>query len=128
MQHHAGDGVQCVACGLAHVIVVKQLGNDLGVGLGDEAEALVEQTLLDPLIVFNDSVVYDGNLLVTGIMRVCVDDGRLAMGRPAGMPMPQLPGTALPPSVISLRTFRRPLALTTSILPAAFCTAIPAES
>ncbi len=31
MQHHAGDGVQCVACGLAHVIVVKQLGNDLGV-------------------------------------------------------------------------------------------------
>ena len=85
MQHHAGDGVQCVACGLAHVIVVKQLGNDLGVGLGDEAEALVDKTLLDLLIVFNDSVVYDGNLLVTGIMRVCVDDGRLAMGRPAGM-------------------------------------------
>ena len=85
MQHHAGDGVQRVACGLAHVIVVKQLGNDLGVGLGDEAEALVDQTLLDLLIVFNDSVVYDGNLLVTGIMRVCVDDGRLAMGRPAGM-------------------------------------------
>ena len=85
MQHHACDGVQCVACGLAHVIVVKQLGNDLGVGLGDEAEALVEQTILDLLIVFNDSVVYDGNLLVTGIMRVCVDDGRLAMGRPAGM-------------------------------------------
>ncbi len=47
MQHHAGDGVQRVAGGLAHVIVVQQLGQHLGVGLGDEGKPLLSQALFD---------------------------------------------------------------------------------
>ena len=47
MQHGAGDGVQRVAGGLAHVIVVQQLGQHLGVRLGDKGKAFVGQALFD---------------------------------------------------------------------------------
>ena len=85
MDHHAGDGIQRVAGGLAGVIVVQQLSHNLGVGLGDEGEAFVQQALFNFLVVFNDAVVYDSDFLVTGIVRVGVDDGRFAMSSPAGM-------------------------------------------
>ena len=74
MDHHAGDGIQRVAGGLAGVIVVQQLGHNLGVGLGDEGEAFVQQALFNFQVVFNDAVVYDSDFLVTGIVRVGVDD------------------------------------------------------
>ena len=85
MQHHAGDGIQRVACRFAGVVVVQQLCHDLGVGLRDKGKAFVEQTILDLLIVFNDAVVHHGNLLVTGIMRVRVDHRRLPVGGPTGV-------------------------------------------
>ncbi len=47
MQHGAGDGVQRVAGGLTHVIVVQQLGQHLGVRLGDKGKAFVGQALFD---------------------------------------------------------------------------------
>ena len=47
MQHGAGDGVQRVAGGLPHVIVVQQLGQHLGVRLGDKGKAFVGQALFD---------------------------------------------------------------------------------
>lgn len=56
-------------------------------------------------------------------MGVRIDHRRLAVSGPTGMADAAGACKALPPSVISLNTFRRPLALTTSILPAAFCTA-----
>ena len=85
MQHHAGDGIQRVACRFAGVVVVQQLCHDLGVGLRDKGKAFVEQTVLDLLIVFNDAVVHHGDLLVTGIMRVRVDHRRLPVSGPTGM-------------------------------------------
>ena len=47
MQHGAGDGVQRVTGGLTHVIVVQQLGQHLGVRLGDKGKAFVGQALFD---------------------------------------------------------------------------------
>ena len=85
MQHHAGDGIQRVACRFAGVVVVQQLCHDLSIGLGDKGKAFVEQTVLDFLIVFDDAVVHHGNLLVTGIMRVRVDHRRLPVGGPASV-------------------------------------------
>ena len=102
MQHHAGDGIQRVACRFAGVVVVQQLCHDLGVGLRDKAKAFVEQTVLDLLIVFNDAVVHHGNLLVTGIMRCALTTDGSPWVAQRVWPMPQLPCTALPPSVISL--------------------------
>lgn len=46
MQHHAGDGIQRVACRFAGVVVVQQLCHDLGVGLRDKGKAFVDQTPL----------------------------------------------------------------------------------
>ena len=85
MQHCAGDGVQRVAGGLAHIIVVQQLGQNLSVGLGRKGEALVGQALFDLEIVLDDAVVHDGNFFIVGVMGVCIDDRGLTVGGPAGV-------------------------------------------
>ena len=64
------------------VIRVNEVGNDLGVGLGDEAIALLLQALPQGLEVFDDPVVDDRHFTVAD-MRVRVVGGRRAVRRPA---------------------------------------------
>ena len=85
VHHHAGDGVQRIARRLAAVIVIHHLGDHFGVGLGGKIVAAGRQAVLEFLIVFNDAVMDHRDLVVTGIMGVRVDGGRLAVGRPAGV-------------------------------------------
>ena len=83
MQHHPGDGAKRVAGGLAGIIVVDELGHNFGIGLGDKVEPAADQPVFQFLKVFNDAVVYHRDPLVLAVMRMGVDDARLAVGGPA---------------------------------------------
>ena len=83
VQHHAGDGLERVAGGLAGIIVVDQLGHDLGIGLGGKLVAAVHQAVFQLLEVFDDAVVYHGDLFVAAVVGVGVGHRRLAVGGPA---------------------------------------------
>ena len=73
-------------CGqqVAVVMRVDEMGDHLGVGLGNELITLLLQPGAQRLEVFNDAVVHHRDLVVAN-MRMRVDGCRGAMGRPAGM-------------------------------------------
>ena len=66
------------------VVFSDQVRHYLGVGLGRELEALGFQFVPQFLVVFDDAVMNDGQA-VARHMRMGVELGRLAMGRPAGV-------------------------------------------
>ena len=70
---------------VALVVLLDQVGDDLGVGLGDEDMAARLQVPAQLGKVLDDPVVDHHDLLVAVGVRVGVDDGRAAMGRPAGV-------------------------------------------
>ena len=61
------------------------MGEDLGVGLGNELVALGQQPLLELLVVFDHAVVDERDLARLIEMRVRVLVGRRAVGRPSGV-------------------------------------------
>ena len=91
MEHHAGDGVQRIPGRFTGVVVVQQLGHDLGIGLGNEGVAAVGQPFFDLEVVFDDAVVHHRDLLVAGIMGMRVDHRGFPVGRPAGVPDAAVP-------------------------------------
>ena len=68
------------------VVVGDKLRHDLGVRLGAEHIALGAQEVPQLDIVFDYSVMHDGDLAVAAQMRVSVYIVRLAVGRPTGVP------------------------------------------
>ena len=66
-------------------MVFQELGHHLAVRIRGEGHTAALELLLDLQIVFNDSVVDQGDLSVLADMRVSVDVVGLAMGGPAGM-------------------------------------------
>ena len=78
--HHRLEDVAAVG-----IVVVEQLGDDLGVRLGAESVALVQQLLLELDVVFNDAVVDNGDFAALADVGVGVDIVRLAVGGPAGV-------------------------------------------
>ena len=72
---------------IAVVVALDQVRNRLGVGLGREAVALLDQGRAQLAVVLDDAVENDGYLaLVTTGERVCVLDHDLAVRGPARMP------------------------------------------
>ena len=65
--------------------LLDQVGDDLGVGLGDELVALRGELALQLQIVFHDAVVDDDDAARAVAMRVGVLFGGAAMGGPAGV-------------------------------------------
>ena len=69
------------------VLAADELRGDLGVGLGEELDALGEQLLLQRVEVLDDAVVDQGEpVVVAAAVRVGVAVGGAAVGRPAGVP------------------------------------------
>ena len=74
---------------VAHPVVLAadELGRHLGVGLGEEHDALGEQLLLEGVEVLDDAVVDQGEpVVVAAAVRVRVAVGGATVGRPAGVP------------------------------------------
>ena len=70
---------------VALVVVIKQLCDDLGVGLRTEDHAGRLQLLLERDVVFNNAVVNDADPSAHAGVRVGVDVVRRTVGRPAGV-------------------------------------------
>ena len=84
--HRAGEVAVCFL-----VVDVQQQGaSDLGVGLGDEAVALIDELRLQRRKVLDDAVVDHSHAAVADDVRVGVRVGRSAMGCPAGVPDAEL--------------------------------------
>src|ERR1035438_9265128 len=67
------------------IILLDQVGNDFGVGLGGELVAFGDQLLFQRKIVFDDSIVDDDDLSRAVAMRVGIFLGGAAVGGPAGV-------------------------------------------
>ena len=65
------------------VVVVDQMGNDLGVGLTAEDNALALQPGLEGQVVFDDAVVHDGDTAAFVHLGVRIDVARFPVGCPA---------------------------------------------
>jgi hypothetical protein len=70
------------------MVFLHQVGDDFGVGLGDELMAVGGELLLERQIVLDDAVVDDDDLALAVAVRVGVLFGGTAMGGPTGVPMP----------------------------------------
>ncbi len=69
------------------VLATDELRGDLGVGLGAEVDALLEELLLQRVEVLDDAVVDQGQpVVVAAAVRVGVAVGGAAVGRPPGVP------------------------------------------
>ena len=68
------------------VVIIQQLGHHLGVRLGAEGVALLQQLLLQRDEVLDDAVVDHGELAALAQMGVGVDVAGLAVGGPSGVP------------------------------------------
>ena len=82
--HAAGHGLHRASLVLV-VVVVDQLGGDLGVGLAVEGVAVLDQLLAQELIVFDDAVVHQNHGVAVAVVGMGVVRGGLAVGRPAGV-------------------------------------------
>ena len=70
-------------------VLLDQVGDDLGIGLGDERVSLGEQLALELEEVLDDAVVDDDDLAVAVAVRVGVLVGGTAVGRPARVADPE---------------------------------------
>jgi len=66
-------------------MALNEVGEHLGVGVASEAVALLREAGLQALVVLDDPVVDNGHAAAAVEVRVGVDLGRRAMGRPAGV-------------------------------------------
>lgn len=67
-----------------------EMGQHLGVGLGAEPVPLGHQLLAQGMVIFNNPVVHHHQIATAITMGMGVFHGRRAMGRPAGMPQPDM--------------------------------------
>mmetsp|Transcript_13494 Transcript_13494/g.42380 ORF Transcript_13494/g.42380 Transcript_13494/m.42380 type:complete len:245 (-) Transcript_13494:344-1078(-) len=91
---HHFDEAQRGARGLGEVVVVLgQFGHHLGVGVGEELDALGLEQLLERLVVGDDTVVHHYEVLRVAVadVRVCVACRRRAVRRPARVRDAHLP-------------------------------------
>ncbi len=77
---------------VAAVVLLDQVGHDLGVGLRGELVALALEFGLQLGEVLDDSVVHDRDAAPAVGVRMRVDDRRLAVGCPPGVPDAQVTG------------------------------------
>src|SRR5208283_3878394 len=91
-REHAGQELHCLAYGffqrdslsvVAFQVFLDQVRDDLGVGLGGEAMAFLDQLLLEADIVLHDTVVDDNDLSGAVAMRVRVLLRRTSVRGPA---------------------------------------------
>ena len=87
---------QAAAHGLQHipalvVVELQQMGHDFRVGLRGKNHSLPGQLLFQFQVVFNDSVVYQGNLSVAADVGMGVGVIGFPMGGPTGVPDSQYP-------------------------------------
>ena len=85
--HHVGAGLahgghQVVRLGIG---LFDQVGENLGIGFALKVMATALQLLAQLGEVLDDAIVDDGDATVAAGVRVGVDDGRLAVGSPAGV-------------------------------------------
>ena len=66
-------------------MLLDQVGDDFGVGLGGELVAFLDELLLQGEVVFDDAVVHDDDLAGAVAMGVRVLFGGAAVGGPAGV-------------------------------------------
>ena len=86
--HGAGE----VAAGFLVVDVQQQGASNLGVGLGEEAVALIDELRLQRRKVLDNAVVDYSQATVADNVRVGIGVGRAAVGGPAGVPDAQFRG------------------------------------
>ena len=85
---------------IVHVVLTDQVGQNLGVGLGNEGVAAPEERLLDGPRVLDDAVVDDRDAAALVHVRMGVRRGRGAVGGPAGVSDPDGPQRGLAPELV----------------------------
>ena len=90
-REHAGQLPHGVAHGIlqiAVVVLLDQMRDDLGVGLGDELVAFLHQLMLERQIILDDAVVHHHDIAVAIAVRMRVFFRRPPMRGPARVPDP----------------------------------------
>ena len=78
-----------------------QMREDLGIGLALKVMAAALQLFAQLGEVLDDAVVDDGDTTVAAGVGMGVDNGRLAVSGPAGMPIPQVASLSILESSLS---------------------------
>ena len=89
-----GDGRPHGRQEVAGVGLFNQVGDHLGIGFGQENDALLLHLLFERRIVFNDTVVYHSEPAACAAVGMGVLVAGLSVGRPTGMPNPRRFGQA----------------------------------